>query len=57
MYDTTVNPYLMLLYLFPSWRTLVCHSAALKMGRSTRGPLVVRVSSMEKEARPTDAAV
>lgn len=29
--------------LFASWRTSACHSAALRMGRSTRGPLVVRV--------------
>lgn len=44
------------LSLFPSWRTLACRSAALKMDESTRGPLVVRVLSTEKEARHIDVA-
>lgn len=40
-----------------SWRTLECPSAAQRMARFTSVLSVVRVWSLAKEARPTDAAV
>lgn len=41
---------------FISWKTSACPSAALKKGRSTREPSVVRVSNTERGVRPTAAA-